>query len=526
MINELKFDASAKGSLVVGMSKIAKAVGSTLGPKGQCVILDNYSNGLPHVTKDGVTVAKNIFLEDKYENVGATLLKQAALNTVNSVGDATTTSTVLANAMVQNAYATYMSGIKNLSLLKKGIKIAAEHVNQVIIDSAASVTESEFEKIATISANNDSEIGKIVAEAFDKVGPDGVLTVEESANNQTTVEVITGMQFERGFMSHWFITDREKGECVLESPIILLTDQKINLTREILPIAEYCVKNKKALLIIAQDFDDEVVQNMRINHLQGILRCCLVKAPSFGDYRKKLLEDLAILTNAKLATYDNGIEVSKIDPSMLGTCGKVVINKTHTTILNGSGDVSDRVAQLKTELSQLQSGEETMQKFLKQRIAHLSGGIGVIKVGGTSELEMREKKDRIDDAVCATQAAYQEGVVPGGGLTFLKAYLSMPSSENAAIQQGIDVVSKALTCIFDTIVYNAGYDPKVIGKEVFPDKNVSWNADTEEYVDFVEAGIINPTKADRLAFENAVGVLNMFVSTNCIIIEKDVFKQL
>ena len=526
MINELKFDSSAKGSLVAGMSKLAKAVGSTLGPKGQCVIIDNYSNGLPHVTKDGVTVAKNIFLEDKYENVGATLLKQAALNTVSSVGDATTTSTILAYTMVQLAYVAYMNGIINLSLLKKGIKIASEHVSKVISDSANSVSETEFEKIATISANNDSEIGKIVADAFAKVGPDGVLTVEESANNQTTIDVISGMQFERGFMSHWFITDREKGECVLENPLILLTDQKINLTREILPVAEYCVKNRKALLIIAQDFDDEVVQNMRINHLQGTLRCCLVKAPSFGDYRKRLLEDLAILTNAQLATYENGIEVSKIDETMLGSCGKVVINKTHTTILNGSGDVSDRVSQLKSELSQLQSGEETMQKFLKQRIAHLSGGIGVIKVGGTSELEMREKKDRIDDAVCATQAAYQEGVVPGGGLTFLKAYLSMPTSDSKATQQGIDIVKNALTCVFDTIVMNAGYDSREIGKNVYPDKNISWNADTEEYVDFLEAGIINPTKADRLAFENAIGVLNMFISTNCIIVEKDVFKQL
>ena len=526
MVNELKFDNNAKSSLVNGMSKLAKAVGSTLGPKGQCVIIDNYSNGLPHVTKDGVTVAKCISLEDKYENVGATLLKQAALNTVSSVGDATTTSTILAYNMINQAYTVYKIGIKNLSLLKKGIGIATEHVKNTIKASSNSVSESEFEKIATISANNDIEIGKIVADAFNKVGVNGVLTVEESANNQTTIDIIKGMQFERGFISHWFITDKEKGQCVLENPLILLTDEKINLTREILPIAEYCVKNRKALLIIAQDFDDEVIQNMRINHLQGTLRCCLVKAPSFGDYRKRLLEDLSILTNAKLATYDNGIEVSKIDVSMLGTCGKVIINKTHTTILNGSGDVSDRVKQLKFELSQLQPGEETMQKFLKQRIAHLSGGIGVIKVGGTSELEMRERKDRIDDAVCATQAAYEEGVVPGGGITFLKAFLSMPSSDNKAVQQGIDIVKNSLTCVFDTIVNNAGYNPIEIGKEVYPERNVSWNADTEEYVDFLEAGIINPTKADRLAFENAIGVLNMFVSTNCIIVEKDFMKEI
>ena len=526
MINELKFDANAKGSLITGMSKLAKAVGSTLGPKGQCVIIDNYSNGLPHVTKDGVTVAKNIFLEDKYENVGATLLKQAALNTVNLVGDATTTSTVLAYNMVKNAYEQYLSGIKNLSSLKKGIEIAREHVISRIKEISESISKEDFEKIATISANNDSEIGKIVAEAFSKVGPDGVITVEESANNQTTIDITKGMQFERGFESHWFVTNKEKGECVLENPVIVLTDQKINLTREILPIAEYCVRNKKSLLIIAQEFDDEVIQNMRVNHLQGILRCCLVKAPSFGEYRKKLLEDLAILTKSKLATYDNGIEVSKIDETMTGTCGKAIITKTHTTILNGPGDITEQVNLIKSELSQLQPGQENMQVFLKKRIAYLSGGIGIIKVGGTSELEMREKKDRIEDAVCATQAAYEEGVVPGGGLSFLKAYLDMPRSDNQDIQQGIDIITNSLTCIYNTIVNNAGYDPKEIGKNVYPGKNISWNADTGEYVDFMKAGIINPTKADRIAFENAIGVLNIFISTNCIIIEKDVFKQL
>lgn len=527
MAKELKFDNFAKSALVSGMAKIAKAVGSTLGPKGQCVILDEYSNGLPHVTKDGVTVAKNIILEDKWENVGATLLKQAALNTVSSVGDATTTSTVLAYTLVRNAYETYLNGINNLSDLKTGIKIAEDHVKDVI--NAASIPIDDVVKVATISANNDSEIGKLVADAFNKIGLDGIITVEESANNQTTIDIIKGMQFERGFVSHWFITDRNKGECVLENPLILVTDQKIQITRDIILSAEYCAKNHRPMLIIAQDFDDEVVQNMRLNHIQGNLKCCLVKAPSFGDYRKGILEDISILVNAQLATYDNGIEISKIDGAMLGSCGKVIITKDYTTILNGSGKqelIDARVKELKDNIATLQSGEELMQKYYKERIARLAGGIGVIKVGGTSELEMRERKDRIDDAVCATRAALEEGIVPGGGLSFLKAYMSMPISKVPSVQQGIDVVKTALTCIFDTIVLNAGFDPKQIGSKVFPDKNISWNADTEEYVDFIEDGIINPTKADRLAFENAIGVLNMFISTNCIVVEKDIFKQL
>ena len=528
MAKELKFDSSAKGSLLKGMSILAKAVGSTLGPKGQCVILDDYNNGLPHVTKDGVTVAKNIFLEDKYENVGATLLRQAALNTVRSVGDATTTSTVLAFSMVEQAYAKYKSGIKNISDLKRGIKIAEDFVNKTINASSIPINESDISKIATISANGDSEIGELVASAFKKIGLDGIITVEESANNQTTIDIINGMQFERGFVSHWFITDRNKSESVLENCLILVTDQKVQLTREIIPAAEYAAKNNKPLLIIAQDYDDEVIQNMRLNHIQGNIKCCLVKAPSFGDYRKGILEDIAILTGAKLATYDNGIELSKVTGDMLGLCGKVVVTKDTTTLLHGNGTVDiikARVLELKGLLSKLQDSEETLQKYYKERIARLVGGIGVIKVGATSELEMREKKDRIDDAVCATKAALEEGIVPGGGLTFMKAFLDMPKSELEGEQQGIDIVNLALTSIFDTIVTNAGFDPKEIGKNVFPKDNISWDANSEKYVDFLKSGIINPTKADRLAFENAISVLNMFISTNCVVIEKDIFKQ-
>ena len=529
MAKELKFDNFAKGSLISGMSKLAKAVGSTLGPKGQCVIIDDYSNGLPHVTKDGVTVAKNIFLEDKFENVGATLLRQAALNTVNSVGDSTTSSTVLAFNMIKNAYNEYLIGFNNTSLIKKGINIAVDWVKEIISKSSIDIKESDIEKIATISANNDSSIGKLVANAFAEIGKDGIITVEESSNNQTTIDIVKGMQFDRGFVSHWFITDQIKGECILEKPLILITDQKIQLTRDIVPVAEYCAKNHRSLLIIAQDFDDEVIQNMRINHLQGILKSCLIKAPSFGEYRKFVLEDLAILTGAQLATYDNGIELQKMDGNMLGSCGKVIITKDSTTILEGSGDknaIDERVASLKTQLNLLQSGEEIQIKFIRERIARLNGGIGVIRVGGNSELEMRERKDRVDDAVCATKSALEEGIVAGGGLSYLKAFITMPKSDDSEVQRGINIVQQSLTSIFDTIVSNAGYNPTEIGKKVFPDKNISWDADTEEYVNFLDSGIINPTKADRLSFENAVSVLNMFISTNCIVVDKDLFKQM
>jgi len=529
MAKELKFDNEAKASLIAGMLKLAKAVGSTLGPKGQCVIIDEYTNGLPHVTKDGVTVAKNISLDDKWQNVGVTLLRQAALNTVSDVGDGTSTSTVLAFAMVNLAYTEYLQGFKNLCSLKKGIKFAEDFVKETINKASIKISNDDLIRIASISANNDSEIGELVANAFKQIGLDGIITVEESANNQTTIDVINGMQFDRGFVSHWFITDRNKSQCILENPLILITDQKVQLTREIIPAAEYCAKNGRSMLIIAQDFDDEVVQNMKINHINGNLKCCLVKAPSFGDYRKGILEDIAILIGAQLATYDNGIELSKVDGAMLGSCNKVIISKDSTTILDGHGNantIASRIEELKNNLNSLQSGEEIMQKYYKERIARLNGGIGVIKVGGNSELEMRERKDRIDDAVCATKAALEEGIVPGGGLTFMKAFMNMPQSNNEAEQQGINIVRLALVSVFNTIVENAGYDPKEIGKGVYPDKNISWNADTEEYVDFLEAGIINPSKADRLAFENAISILNMFISTNCVITEKDYLKQI
>ena len=528
MAKELLFDESAREKLIAGMCAMAEAVGSTLGPKGQCVIIDEYSNGMPHITKDGVTVAKNITLEDKYQNVGATLLRQAALNTVNAVGDATTTSTVLAYKMVENAYETYKNCIINISDLKKGIELAKESVEATILTSSKEIKKDDVARIASISANGDSEIGNLVAEMYDKVGLDGVITVEESANNQTTTDVTNGMQFERGFASHWFITDREKSECVLENAYVLVTDQKIQLTREIIPAAEYSVKNGHALLVIAQDFDDEVIQNIRLNVLQGRIKCCLVKAPSFGDYRKGLLEDIAIITGAQIATYDNGIEVSKMDGTMLGLCEKVVVTKDFTTLLHGDGnsdEVAKRVAELKHNLSTLQSGEETLQKYYRGRIARLVGGIGVIRVGGNSELEMREKKDRIEDAVCATKAALEEGIVPGGGLTFLKAWYNLPLDLNPAVQQGINIVKNALTSVTEKIVNNAGFDFKSVESGIKPFENISWDANTETYVNFLDAGIINPTKADRLAFENALSVLNMFISTNCIIIEKDIFKQ-
>lgn len=526
MEKELRFNEEAKAKLLSGMEKLALAVGSTLGPKGKCVIIDDYSDGQPHITKDGVTVAKNIFVSDKFENVGVTLLRQAALNTVNTVGDSTTSSTVLAYNMILNAA---HSEFKNISNVLKGIEIAKNVVIDTIKEASIDITENEINTVATISSNNDSEIGQLIEDAFKQIGKDGVITVEESSNSQTTIDILQGMQFDRGFVSHWFITDRIKNECVLENPYLLITDQKIELTRDIVNAAEFCAKQHAPLFIIAQDFDDEVIQTMRLNHLQGNLKCCLIKCPSFGEYRKYVLEDLAILTNAKLATYDNGIELKNVDGSMLGRCSKVIVDKNTTTILGGSGNpdsIKDRVESIKNDLKTVLPEDEFMRKFYSERIARLAGGICTIKVGGMSELDMREKKDRVDDAVCATKAALEEGIVPGGGLTYLKAFLKMPTDKNADINCGINIVKIALTSVFDTIVRNAGYNPKEIGKNVFPDKNISWDAENEEYVDFLDKHIINPTKADRLSFENAISILILFLSTNCIIVNKDVFREI
>lgn len=563
MIKEFMFNEDAKSSLLRGMKTLADAVGSTLGPRGKSVIIDDYTgNGKPYITKDGVTVAKNIGVEDKFENIGVILLQQAALSTVNGVGDGTTTSTILAYNMINYAND---SDISDFIDFKKGVEKAKEITLDAIKECSIDVTD--IEKVATISANNDANIGKIIADTIKEIGSDGVITVEESNTKDTAVEIIKGMQFEPGYVSHWFATDKTTGECILENPYILVTDQKIELTRDILNVAKFCIAERRPLLIIARDYDDEVIQNMKINHVQGNLKSCLVKTPLFGEYRKDFLEDICILTGAQIATYDNGIELSSVTGDMLGSCSKIIVNKDNTTIVGGNGDknlIIDRVNQIKDLLDKSNKEDNFLTDQYRKRIAKLSSGIARIKVGGTSELDMKEKKDRIDDAVCATKAAIEEGIVPGGGKVYYLAYnkimleLDNYIDKNSNYVTGLLTIAHALKSIPLKLIENSGRNiditvlEKIVTKKlnsIWLDSNPGLNMDLNlacnvannheiqqnnvwldlidfKYKDFIESGIVDPAKVVRVAFENALSVLDLFLSTNCLIVEKDIFKQI
>lgn len=539
MIKEFKFDDDARQSLLKGMETVAKAVGSTLGPKGKSVIIDDYTgNGKPYITKDGVTVAKNIGLENKYENIGAILLQQAALNTVSDVGDGTTTSTVLAYHLVNEANSV-LPYIKNINEFKKGIEYAKNVTLNHIRGNSNAIGKNDIKTVATISANNDHDIGVIVAEAFNSVGTDGVITVEESNTRYSYVDVIEGMQFEPGYVSHWFATDKESGNCFLENPCILVTDEKIELTRDILPIAKYCIAERRPLLIIARDYDDEVLQNMKINHVQGNLKSCLVKTPLYGNYREEFLEDICILTGAKIATYDNGISVSSITPDMLGSCTNVLVTKDNTTIVGGGGRkelVADRITEIKDQLEEANKEDTFLTDFYKNRIAKLSSGVARIKVGGTSELDMKERKDRIDDAVCAVRAALEDGLVDGGGFTYVKAARLLEqfigtTSPKDDYKYGIMVVVEGLISIAHLIIYNAGYEDKLKEIDDLPESNKDsyWiDASNGTIINYHAPGvtILDPTKVVIQALINAISVLDLFLSTNCLIVEKDIFKQI
>ena len=526
MDKELKFNADARDSLLKGMGVLAEAVGSTLGPKGQCVVIDDYADGKPLVTKDGVTVAKSIQLENKFENLGCQLLKEASVKSLELSGDGTTTSVVLAYKMISEASKLIKQGA-NPILLKNEIKGICDKISKEIRNLAIPVKDGDLEKIATISANNDPEIGKLIADAFDKITTDGVITVEESPSIRTYVDVITGMQFDRGFESPYFATDQIKGTCNYEKVLIFLTDRKIQLTKELVPALEIAVKENRPILIIAQDYDDEVIQNLKLNKLRGIVNVCAVKAPSYGEYRKAILEDLAILTGSTVITYESGIEPTKVTKEMLGSCDKIVVTKENTTIAGGKGSeemINARVEQLKQQLENLSDtlDRDFMKDFIAQRIARLKGGIGVIYVGGTTELEMREKKDRIDDAVCATKSAIEEGIVPGGGISFMNAANKAiggydPYSD--AYTVGERMIFESCSAVFDQILKNCGENPNLI---IDPSNNIGYDANNGEIVNMLDAGIINPAKCDRLAFENAVSVLNLYLSANCLITNKEI----
>lgn len=529
MLNkEIKFYNDARKKMLEGINLLADAVKVTLGPKGRSVIITE-PNEIPHVTKDGVTVAKSIKLSDEFANAGAQLIKEAAVRTVNLVGDSTTTSTVLAQAFINALYKEIEAGANPIKL-KKGFDRAIKQVIEYIKANARELKDEDIKYVASISANNDPVIGELIADAFKKVGRDGVITVEESSNSETTCNVVMGMQFDRGYEAPHFVTNEEKGECVLENPYIFITDHKIQLTRDLLSILEPLARDHKSLLIIAQDYDSEVIENLKLNKLQGTLKVCAIKCPSMGEYRKEVLQDIAIVTDGTYLSYDSGLEVSDCNLDMLGRAKRVIVTKETTTIIDGEGSqsiIDSRVKEIQNKLTTIKDSQldgEFYRDFLKRRVAMLVGGVARIKVGGKTEIEMKETKDRIDDAVAATYAAIEEGIIAGGGLDFYKCGIEMFSNSEwfASMdeQKGYDVVINTLDVILATIIENAGFNKT----DIINDSNlinncwIGFDANSEKFVDMYKAGIINPAKADRLAIEHAASITDLFLTTDCIIV--------
>ena len=530
MLNkEIKFYNDARESILKGINLLADAVKVTLGPKGRSVIITEPKE-IPHVTKDGVTVAKSIKFADQYMDAGAQLIREAAIQTVREVGDATTTATILAQAFINNLYNCIHNGANPIKL-KKGFDLAISDILAILKELSCKIEDKDIKHIAAISANNDSKIGELIADAFNKVGKDGVITVEESSNSETTCNVVMGMQFDRGYEAPHFVTNEEKGECVLEDPYIFITDHKIQLTRDLLNILEPLARERKSLLIIAQEYDSEVIENLKLNKLQGTLKCCAIKCPSMGEYRKEVLQDIAIVTDGTYLSYDSGLEVSDCSMDMLGRAKRVIITKDTTTIVGGVGSqsiVDSRVEEIKNKLENIKDSQmdgEFYRDFLKKRVAMLVGGICQIKVGGKTEIEMKEAKDRIDDAVAACYAAIEEGIIMGGGLDFYRVGQKLTVDfigidfHDKDIENGYFAAINVLPIIVKTIVENAGVDKdEVFTKIAISDKSVGFDANTEQYVDMYKAGIINPAKADRLAIEHAASVTDLFLTTDCIIV--------
>lgn len=533
MLNkEIKFYNEAREGMLKGINLLADAVKVTLGPKGRSVIITE-PNEIPHVTKDGVTVAKAIKLADQYQDAGAQLIKEAAVRTVKEVGDATSSATVLAQAFINNLYEEIKAGANPIKL-KKGFDYAINEIIGYIKDHARPISESDIKYVATISANNDEEIGELLSDAFSKVGRQGVITVEESSNSKTSVNVVMGMQFDRGYEAPHFVTDEEKGQCVLEDPYIFITDHKIQLTRDLLNILEPLAREHKSLLIIAQEYDSEVIENLKLNKLQGTLKCCAIKCPSMGEYRKEVLQDIAIVTDGTYLSYDSGLEVSDCSLDMLGQAKRIIITKDTTTIVGGVGSqsiVDSRVKEIENKLETIKDSQmdgEFYRDFLKKRVAMLVGGVCQIKVGGKTEIEMKETKDRIDDAVAACYAAIEEGIIAGGGLDFYKCGYAMTLhndfqnvfKNDVDIWAGFKACVESLPVIMCSICENAGIDSTEVFEKIpkDADKWIGFDANQEDYVDMYEAGIINPAKADRLAIEHAASITDLFLTTDCIIV--------
>ncbi len=524
MAKEIKFDTDARELLKKGVDQLANAVKVTLGPKGRNVIIEK-KFGAPQITKDGVTVAKEVELEDHFENTGAKLVKSVASKTGDDAGDGTTTATILTQSIVNVGLKNVTAGANPMDL-KRGIDKAVAAVVDYIKAHAEQVGDNydKIEQVATVSANNDPEIGKLIADAMRKVSKDGVITIEESKSRDTYTNVVEGMQFDRGYLSGYFVTDADKMECTMDNPYILLYDKKISNIKDFLPILQPAAESGRPMLVIAEDVDSEALTTLVVNRLRGGLKICAVKAPGFGDRRKAMLEDIATLTGGVVISEEKGLKLEQATLDMLGSCEKVTVSKDNTTIVNGAGDkqaIADRVAMIKNEIANTTSSYD--KEKLQERLAKMAGGVAVLYVGANSEVEMKEKKDRVDDALCATRAAVEEGVVAGGGTTYIRALDALKDVKgvNADEQTGINIVVRAIEEPLRQIVANAGGEGAVVVQKVREGEgDFGYNARTDVFEDLRKAGVIDPAKVARVALENAASIAGMFLTTECLIVDK------
>ena len=524
MAKDIKYNVDARELLKRGVDQLANAVKVTLGPKGRNVVIEK-KFGAPQITKDGVTVAKEIELEDRFENTGAQLVKSGASKTGDDAGDGTTTATILTQAIVNEGLKNVTAGANPMDL-KRGIDKAVKAVVDYIQAHAEQVGDNydKIEQVATVSANNDPEIGKLLADAMRRVSKDGVITIEESKTRDTSIGVVEGMQFDRGYLSGYFVTDADKMECVMENPYILIYDKKISNLKDFLPILQPAAESGRPLMVIAEDVDSEALTTLVVNRLRGGLKICAVKAPGFGDRRKAMLEDIAVLTGGVVISEEKGLKLEQATLEMCGTAKKVVVSKDNTTIVDGAGkkdSIADRVAQIKNEIANTTSSYD--KEKLQERLAKLAGGVAVLYVGANSEVEMKEKRDRVDDALCATRAAMEEGVVAGGGTTYIRALdaLKTLKGDNADETTGIRIVERAIEEPLRQIVSNAGGEGSVVVNKVAEGSgDFGYNARTDVYEDMRKAGIIDPAKVARVALENASSIAGLFLTTECLITDK------
>ena len=528
MAKLIKFDIKAREELKKGVDQLSNAVKVTLGPKGRNVILDK-KFGAPHITKDGVSVAREVELEDEFQNIGAQLVKEVAQKTGDDAGDGTTTATILAQSIINEGLKNVAAGANPMDV-KRGIDKAVDKAVAKVVESIKAQSQEvgddfdKIENVARVSANNDKEIGELIAEAMKKVKRDGVITVEEAKGTDTRVEVVEGMQFDRGYISPYFVTNAEKMQADMDHPFILIFDKKISVLKDMLPILEQTAQSGRPLLIIAEDVDSEALATLVVNRLRGSLKVCAVKAPGFGDRRKEMLEDIAILTGGMVISEEKGLKLDGATIDMLGTAEKVTVGKENTTIVNGAGDkqaIADRVAQIRVQIENTKSTYD--KEKLQERLAKLAGGVAVLYIGAPSEVEMKEKKDRVDDALSATRAAVAEGIVPGGGVAYIRSLDALENLEgdNADETTGIHIVRRAIEEPLRQIVDNAGLEGAVVAQKVREGKgDFGYNAHTDKYENLFETGVIDPAKVARVALQNAASIAGMFLTTECVIAEK------